>query len=177
MTCNINLKSLAMGLGLLVLCGAVGCATTEPGKQRRLALPCVVLADPCHGYHPTCWQPWSACCPPCPASEAQEWEKVDFDDDSKGIHVIPPPPTLEEDKEVLPAPEAKQTKRNGLSHKTVELKSAELKSAPLPESNMTLKSVPLPENIAVRKSSSLPASNTILKSAPLPESITMLSSR
>jgi hypothetical protein len=32
----------------------------EPGHRHR-----DVVCDPCYGYQPACWRPWSAACPPC----------------------------------------------------------------------------------------------------------------
>jgi hypothetical protein len=84
-------------VGLLFAAGIGGCACPDDGHKRQVMLPCSVLTDPCHGYHPTCWQTWSPCCPACPAPSGEKDcpcsdTPVKIYDESEAVRVLPPPP-------------------------------------------------------------------------------------
>ena len=69
-----------LSLGLLLLCGVVGCASTNDGAMRGEAIRC----DPSYGFRPTCWRPWPAYCRTGPsqggaeatAGPSADWEAI-----------------------------------------------------------------------------------------------------
>jgi hypothetical protein len=98
MVANKRANILLYGVvGLLFAAGIGGCACPDDGHKRQVVLPCSVLTDPCHGYHPTCWQTWSPCCPACPAPVKEDCKEctntsVKIYDEDEAVHVLPPPP-------------------------------------------------------------------------------------
>lgn len=71
---NTAIKTLIRGFAWLPILAAAGCISHDQVYLKNPS-PCRVRCHPdyvapldpeCHGYHATCWAPWSGHCPPCP---------------------------------------------------------------------------------------------------------------
>jgi hypothetical protein len=113
----------AIGLALWLLGGNGGCATsrqcTSPSQwvaeyaaRHERKMQYVIPCDPCYGYRPTCWNPWSDACPSCrPPWIICSEDETEKDNKNDGkVHIIPPPPLLPDGVEIVPAPKAQPAK-------------------------------------------------------------------